>query len=128
MRIIGRAQRRDRSFRVATVPFGDVLREGGEINTNTLVFQLLIAPSSALFRGRCEEHFCRGIGEHVGAHVAPVCYQSRGPTETPLKVEKRLPNGGYGGHFRRQSAGFLGSQAGGNILAIQPDLLVSVVI
>ena len=47
--VVGGPERGDRAACVAPIALGDLQRKGGEVSTETLVFQLVIAPARPLF-------------------------------------------------------------------------------
>ena len=72
-------ERRDYTFSIPSITFLDLLEKGAQINTQTVVFQLVIAAFRTCFRRSVEKNFHRCIGEHHSAHITPVRNQPRGP-------------------------------------------------
>ena len=124
--VVGGPQRSDRAACVAPIALGDLQRKGGEVSTEALVFQLVIAPACALFGAGRQEDLEGGGGENHRPHVAAVGDQSRGPRKGPLALQQRRPDGRHGRDPRSALARLLGSDRAADLVALQPDLLAAV--
>ena len=112
-------ERRNASFFVALVPFGQIPGKGAKISSDSFVDQLLISSFGPHFRARCQENLERGIREHDGPHVAPVGDQAGRLPEGALALEERLPDGWMARNLGRLVAHGLAADFVRNILFIQ---------
>ncbi len=87
-RIVCRLERGHRSGSISLVAFPDAFEKGAETNTQILIFQLLITPSSALFGARFEEDFQRRVGKYHGTHIATVGDQPRRTAKAMLRIKQ----------------------------------------
>ncbi len=80
-------QRRNSAPRVLGITLVDVLQKGVKVSMYSFVDQLFIAAPRTLLWTGGQEYLEGGVGEHHGAHIAPVRHQPRRPAEGALAAE-----------------------------------------
>src|ERR1700744_3612441 len=85
-----------------------------------------MTPQSPFLKARGEKNLELGSGEDHRAHIAAVGNQPRGDGERPLALQKGRPYRRKRGHLRGIVAGPLGTDVTGDLLAPEPDRLLTV--
>ena len=80
------SERSNLTATVTLIPVLNASQKGRQINTKTLMFQLLMTPFSPRLRTRGQENLNWRIREHHGPHVSAIRHQPRLAPETELQI------------------------------------------
>ena len=123
-RIIRRLERRYCTFSISRITFLDLREKGAQINTQTFVFQLVIASFRPRLSRRIEKDLYRRIWENHGSHIAPVGYEAGRFAKALLQGQNGRPNRRQRCHLRGAVTRFLAANRVGIVSAIYGDLAV----